>query len=365
MRILVNDILPNMIIDEDLYDDKGGLILSKGLSVTDESALKNMLLRHGISKIKVLKLSDGVHVKEKKINTDIKLDDYDSNKKTEINEFIGNLNDCVENFENEIIATITGNCDKSKLDSILQETINSNLNNDTNIFQLLQKIKDSDDITFVHCSSVSLIAMTIGKWMKLSEQSLNNLALAALLFDVGKFMIPEEILKKTSNLTDEEHEILKTHVQESLKILEPYGLNNEIMEAIKYHHERCDGTGYPYGLVGDDIPVMSKILAIADVFVALTSKRPYRNKYTPFEAVKILEEDYMQQLDITILTEFIKRVSGNYVGNIVKLSNGVKGEVIFINATAPLRPIVKCLDTGNLIDLSAKVNSSIVIDEFI
>ena len=110
---------------------------------------------------------------------------------------------------------------------------------------------------------------------------------------------------------------------------------------------------------------MSKILAIADVFVALTSKRPYRNKYTPFAAVKILEEDYMQQLDITILTEFIKRVSGNYVGNIVKLSNGVKGEVIFINATAPLRPIVKCLDTGNLIDLSAKVNSSIVIDEFI
>ena len=103
MRILVNDILPNMIIDEDLYDDKGGLILSKGLSVTDESALKNMLLRHGISKIKVLMLSDGVHVKEKKINTDIKLDDYDSNKKIEINEFIGNLNDCVENFENEII----------------------------------------------------------------------------------------------------------------------------------------------------------------------------------------------------------------------------------------------------------------------
>ena len=73
----------------------------------------------------------------------------------------------------------------------------------------------------------------------------------------------------------------------------------------------------------------------------------------------------MQKLDITILTEFIKRVSANYVGNIVKLSNGVKGEVLFINATAPLRPIVKCLETGNLLDLSAKVNNSVIIDEFI
>ena len=201
--------------------------------------------------------------------------------------------------------------------------------------------------------------------MNLSEDKLNNLSLAALLFDVGKFMIDEEIMKKPSSLTDEEYEKVKKHVEESLKILEPYELDSEIIDAVRYHHERCDGSGYPYALSGEQIPLMAKILAVSDVFVALTSKRPYRQKYTPFEAVKILEEDYMQKLDITILTEFIKRVSANYVGNIVKLSNGVKGEVLFINATAPLRPIVKCLETGNLLDLSAKVNNSVIIDEFI
>ncbi len=365
MRIFVNDILPNMIIDEDIYDDKGNLILSKGLSVTDEGALKNLLLRKGISKIKVLTLSDGVPVKEKKINVEVVLDDYQENTKVEITEFINQLNDSVDNFEREIVSTITGNCDKAKLDLILKETINSNLNKNTNIFQLLQKIKDSDDLTFVHCTSVSLIALTIGKWMNLSEDKLNNLSLAALLFDVGKFMIDEEIMKKPSSLTDEEYEKVKKHVEESLKILEPYELDSEIIDAVRYHHERCDGSGYPYALSGEQIPLMAKILAVSDVFVALTSKRPYRQKYTPFEAVKILEEDYMQKLDITILTEFIKRVSANYVGNIVKLSNGVKGEVLFINATAPLRPIVKCLETGNLLDLSAKVNNSVIIDEFI
>lgn len=365
MRISVANIEKNMIIDEDIYNEDGGLILSKGLSVSDENILKDLLIKNNIKKVKVLLLAGSHSSGNKIINYDLDSLPYDDNKKREIQTFINEFGNVVDDFEKEIIDTISGNADRTKLENLLEETMKSTMNSGTNVFQLLQKLKDSDDYTFVHCNSVSLTAYTIGKWLKLSEESLKELSLAALVFDVGKFSVPKEILQKEGTLTDDEYAIVKSHVEKSLEILRPYNLSDNIMNAVKYHHERCDGSGYPYGLKANQIPTMARILALADMFVALTSKRPHRDKYTPFQAIKILEEDYMQKLDIVILSEFIKRIATNYVGNMVRLSNGLEGEVLFINATAPLRPIIKIISTGDLIDLSSKINSEIYIKEFV
>lgn len=365
MRISVNNIEDNMIIDEDIYNDDGGLILSKGLSVSDKDMLKSLLQKNNIKKIKVLVLTGSKKTSNKISKKNLEVFSYDEEKRKEIEKFIDEFSDIVDSFEEEIVNSMSGNGDISKLQNLLEETMNSSKTSNMNVFQLLQKLKDSDDFTFVHCNSVSLTAYTMGKWLKLSETSLKELSLAGLVFDVGKFSVPKDILYKSTPLTDEEYEIVKTHVEKSIDILSPYKLSDNIINAIKYHHERCDGSGYPYGIKNEQIPTMAKILALADIFVALTSKRPHREKFTPFQAIKILEEEYMQKLDIVILTEFIKRIASNYVGNMVVLSNGLKGEVLFINATAPLRPIVKVIDTGDLVDLSAKINSEIYIKEFV
>lgn len=358
MRVSINDIQTNMIVDQDVYNDKGELILSKGLSIADKEKIKEILLKNNIEKIKVLLLGELPTKNEKIYN-------YTDEKQEDIKVFINEFNNTVNEFKDEISKTLTGQGDLNNLENMLEDAIKSNFNKNTNVFQLLQKLKDSDDMTFVHCNSVSLTAYAIGNWLKLSKDELKDLSLAGLLFDVGKYYIPKEILTKKEPLNLEEFELIKTHVDKSLDILKSYNLNENIINAIKFHHERCDGSGYPYGLKGDRIPFMAKIIALSDIFVALTSQRPHRKKYTPFEAIKILETDYMQKLDIVILSEFIKRIASNYIGNAVKLSNGLEGEILFINATSPLKPIIKINSTGDLFDLSSKSNSQVDIQEFL
>lgn len=367
MRISTNAVRNNMIIDEDIYNDNGGLIVSRGLSVSDEKTFRELLMKNGVKKVKVLLLSDSTEDKKSHLKLNYQIEDlpYDDEKKHEIETFINDFSNMVDSFENEIVNNLAGNCDRRNLENILEESMNKSVGKNTNIFQLLQKLKDTDDFTFVHCNSVALTAYTIGKWLKLPEDNLKELSLAALVFDIGKYAIPTEILMKTKELTDEEYNVVKGHVEKTVEMLSAYNLSENIINAIKFHHERSDGSGYPYGLKNEQIPTMAKIIALSDIYCALTSKRPYRDKYTPFQAIKILEENYMQKLDIVILSEFIKRIASNYLGNMVKLTNDLVGEVLFINSTAPLRPIIKINDTGELIDLSAKVNQYIDIKEFI
>lgn len=357
MRVSINDIQDNMIIDENVYNDEGRLIISRGLSVSDSQKIKDLLLKNNKEKIKVLVLREMTYEEKSGYN-------YEEEKQKEIKTFINDFNSNVNSFKSEIQNTLSGQGNLSNLENILKEAINTNTDKNTNVFQLLQKLKNSNDLIFTHCNAVSLTAYAIGSWIKLPEKTLRDLSLAGLLFDIGKYYIPKEILIKEEALTNEEFEIVKTHIDKSIEILKDYDLNDDIIKAIKFHHEMCDGSGY-YGLKGEQIPIMSKILALSDIFVALTSKRPYREKFTPFEAIKILETNYMQKLDIVILSEFVKRIASNYIGNAVMLSNGLKGEIFFINANAPLRPIIKLKPSEELLDLSAKNNSDIYIKEFI
>ena len=158
MRISVDDIKNNMIIDEDIYNSNGRLILSKGLSVSDESFIKDLLKKNDINKIKVLMLFDTI--KEENENVP-----FEVIKEQEIETFMTDFNNVVNNFEKEIISTVSGTCNAKSLENILSETIKTNSGKNTNVFQLLQKFKNSDDLTFVHCNAVSLTVHTMGKWI--------------------------------------------------------------------------------------------------------------------------------------------------------------------------------------------------------
>lgn len=362
MRIRIDKLTSNMIIAEDIFSETGLLILPKGYAISDVDQINTLLKKNKIRFIKVITLEEE-ELKDEKSEESVFVDRYDA-KEREIKEFVEGFSNVVERFQEEINKSLVGKSEKKALLQIISENLVSSDKKNTNIFQLLQKFKNEDDITFLHCNSVSLISYTIGKWLNLSDEDLENLSIAGLLADVGKFSVPKEILEKKGPLTFEEFEVIKTHVEKSVEIIEKYGFNQNIIDAVKFHHEKIDGSGYPFGLKSDQIPYLSKIIAIADMFVALTSKRPYRDKLTPFQSVKILEMDYIQKLDISILSEFSKRIAKRYLGNPVILNDGRNGEILFINNLAPLRPIIQ-LENGELIDLSDSNNKDIDIAEFL
>jgi len=172
---------------------------------------------------------------------------------------------------------------------------------------LSQTIEAKDKYTKGHCVRVKKIAKTIGEEMKLNEEKLLFLEYGSLLHDIGKIGIPEKILKKPSSLTKEEFEIIKNHPDIGANILKTIDYFSPIIPMIKYHHENFDGTGYPEGLKGYEIPLEARILSISDKFDALTSKRPYRDAYTIPQALNIIQEISGTQLDPEIVNLFIEK----------------------------------------------------------
>lgn len=357
MRLSIKELSDGMIIDEDIYTASGNLILNKGFFIEKPHLVKNILEQNDVSFVKVLIVphQNDKTTTEKEIKETIK---------EEIRSFHEHFQENTSRIRDRVDEIVSGNTSIDFFQDFLDKALTSSNDNFLNIFQLMQKTKSSDDITFSHCYAVAMTTNTLGKWLGLQGDDLEDLTLAALLSDVGKTMVPNEILYKQGPLNEEEDLLAKNHVSYSGKLLEKVDLSSQIRSAIQFHHEREDGSGYPFGLVGDEIPYFAKIIAVADVYVALTSKRPYRRLYTPFEAMHILERDFIKTLDVTILTTFLKKISASYLGNPITLSNGQRGTIIFIGPHNYARPVIQIDDIDVVIDLSLDSNKDLYITEF-
>ncbi len=186
-------------------------------------------------------------------------------------------------------------------------------NHSQSIINLIDNIKINDEYTKGHCSRVCDYSLEIGKKLNLDSSTMEDLKIASLLHDIGKNEIPESILHKASSLTDDEFEIIKKHTVFSEKILNNVGDLKKIVPYIKHHHERIDGTGYPSNLKGDEIPFISRIIAVSDTFDALTSNRPYRDGTSVENAIKILYSLKGTQLDENIVDLFIDTIKGHTI----------------------------------------------------
>lgn len=168
-------------------------------------------------------------------------------------------------------------------------------------------IDAKDTYTKGHSTSVSKYSEALARAINLPEKEINRIMLGALLHDVGKIGIPENVLKKEGPLSDEEWTIMKQHPVIGVeKVLQPNISLRDLIPIVKYHHERIDGRGYPDGLSGKDIPLAAKIVAIADTYHALTSDRPYRNGMSIEKALSILEEGAGTQWDADLVRAFIQ-----------------------------------------------------------
>ncbi len=166
---------------------------------------------------------------------------------------------------------------------------------------LVAAIEIKDQFSKGHSSGVARYAAVIGKELKLSKDRIQDLIIAALLHDIGKIGSSDDILKKGSRLSEAEFELMKSHPGNAVKILETIGLSQEILSSILHHHEWWDGSGYPKGLSGEEIPLFSRIIAIADTIDAMTTPRPYQQKVTLAEAREEIRRYKEKQFDPTLV----------------------------------------------------------------
>ena len=205
--------------------------------------------------------------------------------------------------------------------------------------------KMADSYTYTHSINVALLSTLIGKWMNYGETMQDSLMLAGLLYDIGKMKIDKKILNKPDKLTNEEFEEIKKHSIYSYELIKE---NKEIPLNVKagilMHHERMDGSGYPYGVYDENINEIAKVLAIADAYDAMISDRPYQKKRSPFEVMQLMQEGILGKLDTKILLTFLSHIAPYYIGIYVTLNTGEIGEVVAINPQCIYKPIIKVKD---------------------
>lgn len=187
------------------------------------------------------------------------------------------------------------------------ELIINNVMKNKKIRNILINLNEFDNYTFTHSINVGILSVLIGNKLKLNKLELYNLGVAALLHDVGKMFIGNDIINKPSKLTNEEFEIIKKHPKLGCCYLEKYiDLDKSSYIGILEHHEKYDGTGYPSKLAGNEISLFGRIISIADVYDALISERPYRQKIEHSEVIKFTKSNANKHFDPKIVEVFVK-----------------------------------------------------------
>lgn len=224
------------------------------------------------------------------------------------------------------------------------------LKNDT-IVKYLIELKEKDEYTYTHSINTAIYSLLIGKWLHLSKRDINNLILSGLLHDVGKMKIPNEILNKAGKYTEDEYSSMKLHPIYGYEMLKTEdNLDRNVKLAVLLHHERSDGSGYPYHYTEEKMNLYSRIVAFADVYDAMISDRVYRKKMTPFEAFEILLNSVNDQFDSKIANTFFKQYPSYLIGATVRLSNGESGKIVHIPLSNITCPIV--MADNKIIDFS-------------
>jgi len=356
MKIKTSFAEPGMIIGKDIYSASDFLIAGQGTVLTDRMITR--LKFYSVEDI-VIFTPEALRKKEKKtpffVNKPVVIPEvsyvgkikaspeYRTFTKTFYSSFVsykGQLNDVVQNkapLNPEIL-----------LADVSQ--IFASCKNPNSLLDMMMAIRNLDDATYVHSMNVALLCNLFGHWLKYSEEDIQALTLSGLLHDIGKMLIPTEIIKKPTKLTKEEYQIIQNHPVLGYNILKDQTIDPRIAKAALQHHERCDGTGYPKQQSGNDIEPFAKIVAIADVYDALTASRVYRGPICPLEVIGIFQNEGLTIYDPGFLLTFLDQIMYSYLNYTVKLSNGESGRIIMMQRNQLSKPMI-ALPGNRYIDL--------------
>ena len=333
MRIRTDQAEVGMTVANDIYSSSNQLIITKGTKLDER-----MITRLRFYNIYGLLIYKSEEVEEYKEESYIDM----LRNTQEFKKFSRTYVDTVTNVEDSFNSVLNGESEFD-VDELLADTdrILKEGRNGAHILEMLHGIRNYDDMTYVHSLNVSLICNIFAGWLKFSHEDTRILTLGGLLHDIGKMLVPKEIISKDGKLTDEEYKIVKTHAIKGYQAIKDSAVDIRVKYAALMHHERCDGSGYPNGFVADQIDDFAKIIAIADVYDAMTSNRRYRNAICPFDVVENFEREGFLKYDPGYLMTFMERIVMSYLHNIVRLNDGSEGEVVMINKLALSRPIIR------------------------
>ncbi|HSN66589.1 MAG TPA: HD-GYP domain-containing protein [Fusibacter sp.] len=208
----------------------------------------------------------------------------------------------------------------------------------------MTELMGTDMYTYNHSAEVAVLSMLVAKSMKLNDTFIQKIGIGAILHDIGKMSIPAELLNKVEPLSEDEIKKVKDHVQIGYDLLKDNDFISPISrQIVLLHHEKLNGSGYPYMLSGDDIPIHVRIVTLCDIFNAISSNRAYKGRINADEALETIRAEAIYELDRDIYYHLLKVVNIYPVGTLVELSNGEIGIIIKENLDAQTRPVVQII----------------------
>lgn len=319
-----------MILGKSIYNKNGSLLLREGNEIKEQYIAK--VIELDIQGVYIEDdLSRGIEI-ESVINDELRF-----NTICKIKDIFIDIQQDSKNLEANI----------SMANAHVEEMIEELTKNEHVMINMVD-IKSFDEYTYHHSVNVCVLSIIIGISVGLSKDELGQLGMAALLHDVGKVFINQELLNKVDPLTPEEYNTMKEHSLSGYRYIKskfnfPYQTNIGVLQ----HHEKYDGTGYPQNKVGEEISLFGRIIAIADVYDAMVSNRYYKEALLPSEAMEYIMGGAGAHFDFDLVNIFIRKVAAYPLGTCVELSNGAQGIVVENFPDASTRPKIRLIDRAS------------------
>ncbi|TYR78679.1 HD-GYP domain-containing protein [Priestia megaterium] len=333
--VSIQSLQPGICLAKAILNEHGQVLINTGIPLTE--TIINRLIKRGITFVYI----DDIRTNDLEVNATIPFElrkkAVDAVKRVFVSLQKNQHIKQVALFEKSI----------NEVQEVGKELVKQ-ITNNNEILSLLADVYIYDNYVFSHSVNVTLYALALGKEMGLSERNLEKLGSGCILHDVGKMLIPQEVLNKPDKLTKEEFELMKRHTTYGFELLKGTSNVSTLSAYCAYqHHERLDGSGYPLGIGEKEIHSFCKILAIADVYDAVTSNRVYRKAMLPHEGLEILYAGAGSQFDAAMISAFRRAIAVYPVGLGVTLNDARKGIVSKQNDGLSDRPFVRILEENN------------------